>query len=175
MKVGDILQTNSFNAQFKDPRWAEFSDGIKRERGHYCEICRRQDVILEAHHIFYEPTLKLWEYEKEAIIVLCRGCHKAMHAELNKFRKHVFSKLTPQTLEVLNLALSVGLSGNDPLDFVHAVREMATSPSAVKRFAYAWNNGKKPEPNKDYNPTENKPETIQTNWQADPRRREGAD
>jgi hypothetical protein len=54
----------------------------------------------------------------------------------------------------LNGALAVGLTTSDPLDFVHAVAEMAASPSSIKRFAYAWNDGKKPEVKDSYNATE---------------------
>lgn len=154
MKIGDVLTGSSFAAQLNDQRWKDFVGGIRKGRGNFCEICRRSDVPLEGHHIFYQPGLKLWEYDQSAIVMLCSGCHKGMHEQFNAFRKRIFSKLTPELFRVLNDALEIGLTNENRLDFVHAVKEMATSPSSIERFAYAWNNGKKPESQAAYNATE---------------------
>lgn len=142
IQVGKLLQQNSHAAQLQTEEWKQFSRDVRREHENGCAICRRCDVQTHVHHLFYEPGLKLWEYSQNDVMLLCAECHKEFHEQLNNFRKHVFKHLTPGLMRVLNGALLVGLTQHDPLEFVHAVAEMASSPGSVKRFAYAWDSEK---------------------------------
>lgn len=167
MKVGDILANNSYARQLESEEWKSFSSDIRKARGNFCECCRRSNVPTEIHHIFYEPGKKAWEHSEQDLVVLCSGCHRAFHQHLQAFRKNVFRLMRPEHLEILNVALTSGLKTNDPLEFVHAVSEMAKSPSSIKRFAYAWNDGQRPENRTgEYSPTAGK-EIIETSWRAD--------
>lgn len=155
MKVGDMLQSNSYSALLRTDEWKRYSATIRRQRGNACECCRRTGVVTQVHHISYDASKKPWEHGEADVILLCAGCHKELHEQLRNFRRHVFRYLTPGNLQVLNSALAVGLTKHDPLDFVHAVAEMASSPGSVKRFAYAFNGGKKTEiPAHEYNATQ---------------------
>jgi len=136
--LADIFQKNSFAAQYKTEEWRNFSREVKSARGKFCQSCRRQDVILHAHHSFYVPGRKLWEYEQQDMVVLCEGCHRELHAELQKFRKFVFTKMNATVASTINGALAVALDQYDPLVFAHALAEFVSTPSLVQRYADAW-------------------------------------
>lgn len=137
--LASIFQSNSFAAQYQTEEWRQFSRTIKASRGKFCECCRRADVTLHAHHAFYEPGKKLWEYDQADMVVLCEGCHKGLHEELKKFRKFVFTKMTPAAARTVNGALAVALDQYDSLVFAHALAEFVSTPSMVQRYADAWN------------------------------------
>jgi hypothetical protein len=155
MKAGDLLQSNTYSALLRTNEWSDYAQGIRKSRNNACECCRRGGVQTHVHHIFYDSTLKPWEHNPDDVVLLCSGCHKELHEQLKNFRRHVFRFLQPGHLKVLNGALAAGLTNNNPLEFVHAVAEMAASPSSIERFAYAWNNGKRTEKRDQYNATEN--------------------
>lgn len=141
MKVtGGSFSTNSldrYRNELATPEWSNFSSRIRKTRN-YCECCRRQDVVLNVHHIFHDPERSLWEYEPEALIVLCEKCHRELHEQLKAFRKCVFRKLKPQCFRVLNGALAVALEQYDPLVFCHALAEFVSNPHLVQKYAEAW-------------------------------------
>lgn len=143
-RIGDFLQAGSYAAQLRDERWTGFARLLRYERGNCCECCKRGNVPTQAHHLFYNPSIPPWAHDKADLVILCHGCHQELHEQLKKFRRYVFRHMRPEQFQVLNGALAVGLTQHDPLEFVHAVAEMAASPSSVKRFAYAWNGGKQP-------------------------------
>jgi hypothetical protein len=146
IKVGQLLQQNTYTAQLQTEEWKSFARGVRASYENACAVCRRSDTQTQVHHIFYDPSLKLWEYQSDDVMLLCTDCHKAFHEQLRNFRRHVFRHMRPGQLKILNGALLVGLTQHDPTEFVHAVAELAASPGSVQRFAYAWNGGKKPEP-----------------------------
>jgi hypothetical protein len=133
----------TYRDQLLTDSWKRFASGLIRERGNACENCRQTGKPLQVHHIAHTaPTAE--QEPKEHLIVLCRPCHMELHAELIKFRNHVFRHLNGGQFAILNGALAVGLTKHNPLEFVHAIAELASSPDSVKRFAYAWNGGKQP-------------------------------
>ena len=126
-----------------DSRWIAFASKIRTSHGNFCECCKRGNVTTNVHHLFYDDSKKPWEYDEADMMVLCRACHGELHAHLKSFRKYVFAHLTPPQFRVLNGALKIGLTSNNPLEFVYAVAELAASPGSVKRFANAWNGSQK--------------------------------
>lgn len=135
-----------YKQQLKTPQWRKFSADVRQAKGRSCNCCRRSDIETHVHHIYYDPNKLPWEYSHADVVLLCWKCHQDLHAGLNDFRKHVFRCLNPNTLRVINGALAVGLTCHDPLEFVYAVAEMASSPRSVKLFAAAW----KPKPTPPY-------------------------
>jgi hypothetical protein len=117
--------------------WWAFAKEV-RENHPFCAYCRRADVKLNVHHIFYDWNRKLWEYEPDEVMVLCESCHKEMHEQLYAFRKHVFKKLTPQAFRVINGALAVAVEQYDPLVFAHALCEFVSNDHLVNNHANAW-------------------------------------
>lgn len=143
MKAGDLLSGNSYSDLLRTEEWKEFASAFRRRRGNFCECCKQGNKETQVHHIYYEPGKKPWEARDEDLMVLCDICHKGLTLALREFRKTCFRFLTPSNFEQLNSALLIGLTQSDPTEFVHAVREMAISPSSIQRFAY-WNSGGKP-------------------------------
>ncbi len=135
--IGEILSSSSYAEQINDSRWRDFASSIRRNRN-FCECCRRSDVVLQVHHLFYDFNRKLWEYDNGDVIVLCKSCHDEIHAELKTFRKHVFRYLSGRTFKILNGALAVGLTQYDPLVFVHALAEFVSNVGLVNNHAKAW-------------------------------------
>ncbi len=127
--------------------WRAFACRMKEMAGYACERCRRggPGVELNVHHHAYEADRLPWEYERHEVAVLCggpSGCHGLLHGCLKEFRRHVFAHLTPQSFRVLNGALTVGLTHNDPLQLCHAIANLVSSPGSIERFANDWSSEK---------------------------------
>ena len=142
---GEIMGAigKTYAQKLQDPRWLAFAAGIRRDRGNVCRVCKQTGKVIQVHHVFYYPDREPWEYEGEEIVLLCRECHKAIHVELQKFRKYVFGRLTPRALQVLNGALAVGLDHHDSLTLTHAIAELVSEPRLVNNFCRAFIEGKK--------------------------------
>jgi hypothetical protein len=138
--IGQIFAKGGglYRELLKSDEWKAFSRDIRQNHGGCCAICKRRDVITHVHHFYYDPNRLPWQYNSDEVVLLCETCHREMHKELQQFRKFVFGKLTPRTLQILNGALAVGLDNNDPLLLAHAIAEMCASPASVQRFAHAW-------------------------------------
>jgi hypothetical protein len=149
-----ILGGDKYGAKLSTPEWKKFSQGIRTKRGNYCNSCRRSDIVLNVHHVFYESDREPWEYADDEVVVLCSGCHHQLHEQLKKFRKYVFGKLTPQAFEILNGALAVALEKYDGLVFAHALAEFVSTPSMVERYAKAWNMTAEPKKERPYIPND---------------------
>ena len=135
--IRQILNSSSYQEQINSDQWRSFARDIRRTRP-FCETCRRADVQLEVHHLFYEFERKLWEYEPGEVMVLCRECHQSITAELKSFRKNVFRYFTGETLKILNGVLAVGMTQYDPTVFVHALAEFTGNRRLVENHAKAW-------------------------------------
>jgi hypothetical protein len=135
--ANQIINRLSYQEQLKDPRWKSYAAAIKEQRN-FCENCRRRDVRVEVHHLFYEWDRMLWEYEQEEVVVLCSSCHSEIHEELKKFRKYVFRYLTPKLFKILNGCLAVGLTKYQPLVYLHALAEFTGNEPLVTNHARAY-------------------------------------
>lgn len=81
----DIVEPDSFSAQYQDPRWRRVSEAY-RQTHLYCHSCKRSDVRTHAHHVNYERGKKLWEIQNGALVTLCEGCHSLITEVIRKFR-----------------------------------------------------------------------------------------
>lgn len=134
--------TSTYASKLNDERWLSFARQIRRMHNNSCQCCKRGGLVLQVHHFFYDAKREPWEYRPDEVTVLCEGCHHRLHEQLQKFRRYVFSKLSPQAFQILNGALAVALDKYDPLVFVHALAELASTPTMVKRYADAWSKEK---------------------------------
>jgi|GEM_PF-2626833 len=149
--VSQILRgASNYTEKLDTEQWRAFSQGIKRKQGNWCASCRRSDIILNVHHIFYESDREPWEYADDEVIVLCTACHRQIHEQLKKFRKFVFAKLTPQAFQILNGALAVAYEKYDGLVFSHALAEFVCTPTLLERYAKAWEMTAKPKEDRPY-------------------------
>jgi hypothetical protein len=113
---------NEYAKLLDDPRWRLFTRKIRREDGNACQCCKRSDKVTQVHHLFYDGR-KPWEYERRELALLCEGCHKELHVQLQNFRKFVFGKLTPRAMQVINGSLLVGLEFCEPIEIAHAIEK----------------------------------------------------
>ena len=125
---------------WKTMEWRAFAERAKHAAGYTCRFCRRakETVRLNVHHHAYEKGRMPWDYTLAEVSVLCWECHEAMHAQLQAFRRVVFSKLSPNEFRVLNGALAVGCDEYDRTKLVYAIASLVSSPGAVERFAKEW-------------------------------------
>lgn len=126
----------AYKVLLKSDDWTKFSDHVKGLFGNVCQACRLHSPVTNVHHHAYEPGRLPWEYDLSEVTVLCPGCHRQMHKHLQNFRRYVFPRLKPREFQILNGALLVGVENSNPLELVHAIASMCSSPDAVKRFAY---------------------------------------
>lgn len=138
--ISSILKTGDYASKMTDPRWIEFTKGVRRRKGNHCASCRRGNVPTSVHHPFYDGDREPWEYSDEEVVVLCWPCHKTLHLELQRFRRYVFAKMSPQVFRVFNGALAVGLDHYDPSVLAHAFAELVSTHGMIERFAKAWTN-----------------------------------
>lgn len=132
-----ILSRSSYQHQLDSEEWAAFAKRIK-ERHPFCRYCRRKDVLLNVHHIFYDWSRKLWEYNDSEVVVLCETCHNEMHEQLSNFRRCVFQKLDAKSFKILNAALAVALDTYEPLMFSHALCEFVSNGRLIENHAKSW-------------------------------------
>lgn len=144
--ASDIIKGSKYGEKLNSEQWREFSKDTKERRGNYCQSCKRGNVELHVHHIFYDSTREPWQYQDKELAVLCKQCHFELHEQLQKFRKFVFGKMTPRVAQVINGALAVALENYEPLVFAHALAEFVGNPSLVQRYAKAWDVNAFPKP-----------------------------
>lgn len=133
-----------FQIQYEQLRntieWRTFAHRLKEMANFACQICRASgpNVTLNVHHHAYESERLPWEYGPGECSVLCKPCHEELHIQLQNFRRHVFSQLSPRVFQILNGALAVGLEQHDPILMAHAVANLIATPGAVVRFGSNW-------------------------------------
>ena len=67
----------------KKERWKEKREKILKRDGYKCRWCGSIDD-LQVHHKYYNKypdgsRVRAWDYPDDALIVLCRDCHKKYH------------------------------------------------------------------------------------------------
>lgn len=137
-EIGTLLRASGYAAKLGTKEWRAFGEQVRRERGNFCQMCKRGNIETQVHHWFYDPKREPWDYTAQEVVVLCAGCHKEIHAHLQNFRKYVFNKMTPAVLRVINGALAVALDAYDPLVFAHALAQFVSDKSLVQQYAATW-------------------------------------
>lgn len=66
-------QVVKYRAYIASPEWREKATAAKARVGHRCQVCNRDDLVLDAHHRTYE---RLGRELPTDITVLCRRCHE---------------------------------------------------------------------------------------------------
>ena len=69
------------NKLYRKDSWKQRCQQIIEADGNACCDCGRQppEVVLQVHHLKYEKGKKPWEYNREDLITLCKGCHARRH------------------------------------------------------------------------------------------------
>ena len=73
------MDKEEYKKQLQDPLWIVKSKSIKERDGNACRFCGAKDVVLNVHHLEYRPFCKVWEYDNDLLVTLCRKCHERQH------------------------------------------------------------------------------------------------
>ena len=79
-----------YSDKLKDKRWHKKAYDIKERDNNTCQVCGSKDN-LHAHHILYQFDLDPWDYVDEALITLCKDCHKHEHKCKDKINNLMFN------------------------------------------------------------------------------------
>lgn len=73
--------TKPYRKLYQKPSWHQRYMQIIEADGNKCCECGRTppDVVLQVHHLRYKIGKKPWEYNRDDLITLCKGCHARKH------------------------------------------------------------------------------------------------
>ena len=75
-----------FWEQYKRPEWQRRRTEILTRDDWTCQDCGSKEEQLHVHHRFYEKGRKVWEYEDDELVTLCKYCHREISTEINEIR-----------------------------------------------------------------------------------------
>ena len=68
-----------YSEQLQDPRWKRRRYEILVRDKHACKICGYLGPHVNVHHIEYSGMA--WDAPDDALITLCRNCHRKLHID----------------------------------------------------------------------------------------------
>lgn len=78
--ISEYIRKTPYSEQLQDPRWKDFCRRFRDSRGNACQYCKLTNAPLEVHHKFYLLGRQAWEYEFNDMILVCKRCHRGLHA-----------------------------------------------------------------------------------------------
>lgn len=72
-----------YKEQMNDPRWVERSREIMKRDNFTCQLCGKNHVRLNVHHIRYIKGKDYWDYPDELLMTVCETCHAKIHGKFN--------------------------------------------------------------------------------------------
>lgn len=66
----------TYQELLEDPRWQEKRLRVFERDGFRCKRCGDDRTQLHIHHFYYRRELMPWEYPSDALITLCKLCHR---------------------------------------------------------------------------------------------------
>lgn len=70
----------TYKEQLLTKEWKTKRLEIITRDGGCCTKCGI-DKYLQVHHLYYNLSKFAWDYPNDALVTLCRGCHKAVHGK----------------------------------------------------------------------------------------------
>ena len=78
-----MLNQTAFWDLYEHPFWLKRRDQIIERDFNMCWDCFDSESVLQVHHIYYDFRIEApWDYPDNALITLCRECHKDEHRRL---------------------------------------------------------------------------------------------
>lgn len=77
--LGRLGPMNKYSEAYNHPLWQKKRLEVMERAGFKCEMCGDADSQLYVHHHYYVAKRKPWEYESDALSVLCEYCHDFEH------------------------------------------------------------------------------------------------
>lgn len=89
--------------QIKSPKWQKRRLEILSRDGFKCTSCSETNDQLHIHHLKYDFTKNIWDYEDEDLITLCEICHQEIEDSIKTtysvIRKNVKSNIQSSHLK----------------------------------------------------------------------------
>lgn len=108
--------------------WKTQRARILRRDAHTCQICGRNDGIMQAHHIVYERPID--ETRDRCLITLCNECHKRVHkvqALMNTFADKDLHDLKmtwgKRMGQIINDVFTEGVNGKKKTKAIRIIRD----------------------------------------------------
>lgn len=117
----------TYAEKLQDPRWKAKRLPILKRDNYSCQYCGEK-TNLHVHHFCYNISRLPWDVEDDALITLCKDCHKIYHSQ------ELFTPLEYELIGILRLFNEVipGVNKNvvNPLLLAHLKQK------AVKNGSY---------------------------------------
>lgn len=81
-RIMGIDEKKKYPKQLADGRWLRKKNEILERDNYTCTRCGATSH-LDIHHLYYENGKSAWEYPNDALVTLCRVCHKNTHLKQN--------------------------------------------------------------------------------------------
>lgn len=69
------MKQKDFFAQYQTKEWYELSKRIKARDNNTCQMCGRNDLPLNVHHLSYGEDGNILDVHDSQLITLCEECH----------------------------------------------------------------------------------------------------
>jgi len=86
----------------KHPTWQKYKSEIFKRDKFKCRCCKSAEITLHAHHLYYLPNTKIWDYDKDAVVTVCEKCHEILTKELPKIAGHIAFKILSSKIKNLS-------------------------------------------------------------------------
>lgn len=102
-------QSSDYLEQYKNPKWQKLRLKILERDRWVCQKCGEDESQLQVHHRRYIFGKKVWEYNKDDLVTLCKECHEnekeGMKEEIGKFTEILRRKLFSSHISDLHCSL----------------------------------------------------------------------
>lgn len=84
----------SYTERLLDPLWQKKRVVILQRDNFTCQYCGDKTQTLHIHHLCYNPNYLPWDVNDDALITICKDCHKIDHLEnLSIMEKELINQL----------------------------------------------------------------------------------
>lgn len=73
------MSKKSYSEKLLDPRWQKKRLEVLDSAQFQCEICGDTESTLHVHHKQYFKGREVWDYDRNQLACLCKGCHEGHH------------------------------------------------------------------------------------------------
>lgn len=90
-----------YKEQLKHPNWQKKRLEIMQRDHFKCRVCKSEDKQLQIHHLYYLPKTKIWEYDNEGMVTVCKEHHEQLTHELGKLSGLIAFEILCKRFELL--------------------------------------------------------------------------
>lgn len=92
----------SYNEQINHPHWQRKRLEIMRRDKWECRVCGESNKQFHVHHLYYEKDCHIWDYDNEALVTICKDCHKEIHTDLKKLSGIIAFEILSGKIDVVD-------------------------------------------------------------------------